>query len=141
MNKVVSNQDKYNTEMVDVVSLDSEIQEPTSLIIKIDVEGFEYNVLKGCTQLLYSKSIIAIIIEINKSCIEYGHTPDDIHNHIVSFGYIPIKYNPFQRKVTLIKFPSFGYGNTIYVRYLIEIQNLVENGMKFNIKSANDILL
>jgi FkbM family methyltransferase len=133
----VSNINEENTSKVSITTLDKEIDTEieASLFLKIDVEGFEMEVLKGARELLKSGKVSIIIIELNGSGEEFGYTDNDIHMLISSFGFKPISYNPIKREVYEIKTPS-EFGNTIYVKELDQVINLCIEAENVLIHSA-----
>jgi FkbM family methyltransferase len=87
----------------------------TPVMMKIDVEGFEANVIAGAAHLLNEPSLQAVLIELNGLGARYGFNNDDIHNELLSAGFHPASYEPFARRLT----PLEGHrasGNTLYVR-------------------------
>jgi FkbM family methyltransferase len=68
-----SDNDPSATIKVPVITLDSLLQRSDvrcPRILKIDVEGFELEVLKGATQLLSNKRVITIVIEVHHAVLE-----------------------------------------------------------------------
>jgi Methyltransferase FkbM domain len=56
--------------------------------LKIDVEGFELEVLKGGSQLLASKKISAILFEANRPVLKsIGKTAAPIYDLLRSYSY------------------------------------------------------
>lgn len=105
-----------NTSYVEVTTLDKELDLDRHYVIKIDVEGFELEVLKGAKNLLDSGVVKAIIIELNGNGRTFGHTDEEIDEYIRSFGLVGIGYDPKTRKVTEISGYNTNRNNTIYVR-------------------------
>jgi FkbM family methyltransferase len=57
-------------------------------LIKIDVEGYEYEVLLGAKNLLKTKSITNLLIDFHKSILDTRSINYyDIHNYIISHDY------------------------------------------------------
>jgi FkbM family methyltransferase len=83
-------------------------------LIKIDVEGYETEVLAGMEVTLNSPGLKAIIIELNGSGLRYGFEEKAIHNLLLMNGFISCIYNPFTRNLSPSE--SFGNYNTIYCR-------------------------
>lgn len=104
-------------------------------IIKIDVEGYETNVLKGANKLLINDRLEVIILELNGNGIKYGFSDDDIHNNLKNIGFNSFTYNPFERK--LIKLEKYGIHNTIYIKesLLNKVNEIIKNADKFEYNS------
>ena len=105
-----------NTTEVPVTTLDEELEENIKYFFKIDVEGFEYNVIKGASKILSSLNAFALIIELNGSGKEYGYDDQDIHDLVVGLDFQPISYDPIQRKVKRLTTYNRNGQNTIYVK-------------------------
>jgi FkbM family methyltransferase len=116
MNKVnIDNNNNNNTSSVEVITLDDNFVPNGQTIVKIDVEGYESFVLEGGKNFFKSLDVIGIIIELNGTGHLYNVLDEDIHSELVSLGFTPISYDPFNRKIiTLSNYNSDG--NTIYVR-------------------------
>ena len=54
-------------------------------MIKIDVEGYEMEVLKGATKTL--ESVKYLMIELNNNTKKYGSNNIEVEKHIVSLGF------------------------------------------------------
>lgn len=61
-------------------------------LIKIDVEGFEPEVIAGASKILACDSLLAILLETVDS---------EINKTLKDFGFEPASYDPFQRKVEI----------------------------------------
>ncbi len=134
MNHVVSDPATRGEEsiQVDIVTLDSVLQNDIPALIKIDAEGFEMSVLKGGSHILENPLLLGLIIELNGSCHRYGIEEKDIHQLLVSFGFMPVSYFPFERK--LAKLDSFKLnGNTIYIRNEQSIRERLMQARKFQV--------
>jgi FkbM family methyltransferase len=107
-------------ERVTVRPLD-EIVNDEPVLIKIDVEGFESEVIRGGEEVLRRGSLRAVIIELNGLGARYAYSDDDIHSRLLSFGFQAARYEPFSRRLT----PREGHntsGNTLYVRSAHEVE-------------------
>lgn len=114
MNHASTNLDE-DTIKVDVLTLDEILSEKkTPILIKIDVEGFETEVINGAPNTLLKEELKAIIIELNGSGSRYGHNEIEIHNKLTKSGFAPCLYDPIHRTLDIVE--SFGKHNTIYVR-------------------------
>lgn len=83
-------------------------------LLKIDVEGFETEVIKGAQRTLNELGLKAIIIELNGSGERYGYSETEIHEVFISAGFKPYFYDPLTRQIKLTE--NFGIYNTIYIR-------------------------
>jgi FkbM family methyltransferase len=101
---------------VPVLTIDSLNVNSLPILIKIDVEGFETEVLKGMEDTLNSPSLKAIIIELNGSGARYGYDEEKIHDLLRLKGFSPSRYNPFKRILSALE--NHGHENTIYCRDL-----------------------
>jgi FkbM family methyltransferase len=115
-----------NIIQVSVITIDSLLNKDLPILIKIDVEGFETEVLKGMGQTLISPLLKAIIIELNGSGDRYGFDESQIHALLVANGFNSYTYNPFTR--ILMATEEFGGFNTIYCRDIDFINNRIKNG-------------
>ena len=114
VNHVVLESDGSKVISVIVDTLDRLLIEYHPSLIKIDVEGFESEVLRGATNILNDDKLKAIIIELNGSGRKYGFSDEDIHDKLVSMGFTAYTYEPFSR--ILSKGQNMGGGNTLYLR-------------------------
>jgi FkbM family methyltransferase len=106
-----------NTIKVDVDTLDNIIPENFSAetLIKLDVEGFEYNVLKGGNKFLQNDHLKAIIVELNGSSDRFGFKDAMVDEELVKHGFSKFDYNPFDRNLTKIE-QFHSEENTLYIR-------------------------
>lgn len=104
---------------------------PVPLLIKIDVEGFETEVIKGATKTLHEPGLKAIIIELNGSGARYGYDEQEIHQSLLDVGFSPYTYDPFSRKLTSVNL--FGSLNTIYIRDFDFVQERLKKAEKVKI--------
>ena len=116
INKVSLTGITENTTKVKVSTLDNELDKNDHYFLKIDVEGFEYNVIEGAQELLSTNNISAIIIELNGAGEEFGHNNEDIHKKLTNFGFISVSYEPQMRTLTRLDSYNKTRGNTIYVK-------------------------
>jgi FkbM family methyltransferase len=131
MNHVAS-QDEVGTINVSIELLDDILQDTKSpILLKIDVEGFETEVIKGASKTLAKSGLKAIIIELNGSGARYGYDEREIHNTLINFDFKPFIYNPKARKLTEVE--KFGTHNTIYIRDLDFVKQRLMTAAKIKI--------
>lgn len=139
VNKVSLTGESENTTRVEVGTLDTELAEDVQYFLKIDVEGFEYNVLEGASKILSSANVSAIIIELNDSGEEFGHSNEEIHQKLLNFNLIPVSYDPFKRTLKKLNGYNKDGGNTIYIRDFEKISARCKFAPLRVIHTANNI--
>ncbi|TCC92260.1 FkbM family methyltransferase [Pedobacter frigiditerrae] len=128
---VLANQEIEHTISVPIVTLNDYYLHQKPNLIKIDVEGFETEVLNGATEILKDNELKAIIIELNGSGGRYGYDEIQIHQKLVDYGFRPYQYFPFERR--LKKIASFGSYNTIYIRDIDTVENRIKSSKPIKI--------
>lgn len=93
-NSVVDESYSGTKEMIECSTLDHQIEGINPFLIKIDVEGFEEDVLAGAKNTLRANSLVAVIIE--------GQT-ESINKLFREYGFIDFDYAPTDRTLTLKK--------------------------------------
>jgi FkbM family methyltransferase len=135
----VATENETNTIEVEVKTLDEilfNLHNP--ILLKIDVEGFETEVLNGAEKTLANNTLKVIIIELNGSGQRYGYDEVQIHEKLITFGFKPFKYNPTTR--VLHKLDKFGSNNTIYLRDKAFIEDRVKNSRKIKIGNKQSLI-
>jgi len=113
MNRAAISSDSNIIE-VNLCKCDEVLKNQNPTLLKIDVEGYETEVINGAFETLKKESLKAIIIELNGSGIRYGYDEKNIHEELLANGFYPCIYNPFIRQ--LKKIEPFEMQNTIYIR-------------------------
>jgi FkbM family methyltransferase len=126
-NHVVSDDDPDRMK-VQVVALDEDLPE-TPILMKIDVEGFESEVLGGARRLLGDPRLKAIVIELNGSGRRYGRNDADIHALLLAAGFKAYHYSPQGRSLTPLARP--GAANTLYCRDLMLVEERLRTAAAF----------
>jgi FkbM family methyltransferase len=99
---------------VPVIPLDDLFEKRKPILLKIDVEGFETQVLLGGKQTLSDPELKAIIIELNGSGARYGYDDMSVDAQLRTHGFEHVSYDFRTRELRSTPF-EFG-GNSIYVR-------------------------
>ena len=115
MNSVAQEHDKEIIR-VEVIPLDDLLKDKTPVFLKIDVEGFEYFVLKGATNVLAKESLKYIIIEFNFSSSKFGHTNQEIYELLIANDFIPIRYNVENKIINVVNTYNKDKFNTIFIK-------------------------
>lgn len=101
---------------VPVTTLEVLLKDKSPKMIKIDVEGYEYFVLEGATEVLQNTSLKYLLIELNESSLKFGKSSQEIHEFILKFGFLPAIYDVEHKKIIEQKTFNTNSFNTLYVR-------------------------
>lgn len=99
-------------------------------MIKIDVEGFEANVIRGAAGLLAQDSLQAVLVELNGLGARYGFSDADIHAQLLKHGFRPAHYDPVARQLHALE-DHRTEGSTLYVRPSIELDQRLRQAQPF----------
>ena len=101
--------------MVPVVPLDDVVPAGRPVVmLKIDVEGFEAEVLRGATRLLADPALQAVIVETQGYDARYGR-PGEALRILSAAGFVPVDLQTGGRALTASS-PGGPAANTILVR-------------------------
>lgn len=126
------NERKKDAVVVPVDTLDNVVQtEGVPAMIKIDVEGYETEVIRGMETTLANETLKAIVVELNGSGWRYGYDENEIHKKLLSHGFMPHSYDPFTRRLT--PHASYGEHNTLYLRDIDFVKQRVEGAKKITV--------
>lgn len=111
LNHVLTNGDisGKNSVQIEVDTLDCIAGDLKPVLIKIDVEGYEDNVIMGANRVLAKDSLLAVILELN------GFAEAKTHQRMLHYGFKPFRYEPFERILVPLSEQARN-GNTLYVR-------------------------
>ncbi|MBK8510772.1 MAG: FkbM family methyltransferase [Saprospiraceae bacterium] len=108
MNKMFKEEQIFPSVLVEVEPLDDFWRDNGRIdFIKIDVEGFEYSVLKGASSVLQKYSPILVIEIDDNNLRSNGATPKDLLELLISFKYDYIRTS--DKKVILN--PGMNFSN------------------------------
>ncbi|RYG18098.1 MAG: FkbM family methyltransferase [Chitinophagaceae bacterium] len=116
---------------VPIVPLDDYAAKHQPAIMKIDVEGFETEVICGAQSILDQQNLKVILIELNGSGGRYGFDESEIHKKLQNLCFEPYTYDPFSR--SLKKENTFGQFNTLYIRDVDFVINRIKGSQPFRI--------
>ncbi|MCE7040571.1 FkbM family methyltransferase [Dyadobacter sp. CY312] len=117
---------------VPVNSLDNLMKNRTPNFLKIDVEGFEANVINGATETLNRPELKVIMMETNGLSDQYEFGQNYIHDKLLAIGFRPYNYNPYQRTISQIEKPNPD--NTIYIKDSGFVQQRLKTGKKVKLR-------
>lgn len=86
------------------------------VLIKIDVEGFEANVIEGADRVLQKDSLLALILERNEERNRYGYDENYLRRCLQDYGFAPHRYDPFKRVLFAFDQNVTPSNNVLYLR-------------------------
>lgn len=132
-NHVVSAEDMDSEfQEVSVATLDGILSGQAPRVIKVDVEGFEMNVINGGEATLSAATLDAVLMELNGLGARYGFDEREIHRSMLEFGFMPYSYLPAKRKLAPEKGPR-ELGNTLYIKNLDAVAERVMTAPSFTV--------
>ena len=127
MNRIINENSNDNCELIEVTTLDKLlISEKNISLIKIDVEGYEKQVLIGCKEIFKKPNLNVIIIELNNSNQHYDYNEDETILILKEYGFFPYKYIYPDNLLIPLEKKNFDSYNTIFIKNI----NLVKNRIK-----------
>jgi len=133
MNHVITDNQSPSCSVVNVkvVSLDNIIGDLNPRLIKIDVEGFETNIISGASMTLSRPSLDAVIIELSGYGNRYGYDDIAVKKNISDYGFKPFSYLPFERTLEPLSEKPRHQHNTLYVRNVDSVRQKIATAPPF----------
>ena len=133
VNHVLSDGETHATSVeVPVRTLDEVVGDAAPALLKMDVEGYETEVLAGAGRTLANPALHALILELNGSGRRYGFDEDAIRQQLRDLGFIACSYRPFERTLTPRAETADG-GNTLFVRNLDHVETRLRTAPAFRV--------
>ena len=124
LNKVIHDIDNESVEAVNVITLDKLLcKEMNVSMIKIDVEGFEKQVLLGGIKTLQKKQLDVIQIELNNSNNHYGYDENETISILKSYGFKPYQYIPSKNYLIKLAGKNTERRDTLFIRDIKRVKN------------------
>lgn len=137
VNHVLSDSEQVdNVVDVPIVPLNELLENQEPSLIKIDVEGFETNVIASADKVLSKPSLLAVIMELNGSGERYGFDEKPLHEKMLSFGFNTYTYSPLDRQLIFLEGQKSDSGNTLYVRNIDEVESRLKSAQQYWIANA-----
>jgi FkbM family methyltransferase len=121
---------KGRIEKIPVTTLDEKVGNSNVSLVKIDVEGFEAEVIRGARHLLTNRPPAALIIEVNDASHRYSSDEEGFVGLMRGFGYTPFDYEPTTRRLMAIPSVSRISNNTLFCRDVELVRRVVGSGPK-----------
>lgn len=122
---------------VPVQTLDAVLNGQTPSLIKIDVEGWESEVLAGAAATLGQPSLLALIVEMNGQDAAFNPNEKAVHDCLLRNGFAPHAYNPFTRSLIPLPSKHLGAANTIYSRNAAELRSRLDRAPRFQVNGRS----
>lgn len=119
------------TVQADMVSLDGFFAGRRLAVIKVDVEGFETEVMRGATRLLAARAPLALLIELAGLGARYGYDEEKVRAELDKHGYVACMYQGMTRKLSPVTTRDDPGSNALYVRDLHEAQERLRSAPPF----------
>jgi len=114
------------SQTIEIRKLDDLVGMGEPVMLKIDVEGYEDNVLRGAKGVLGLTSLKAIEIETLTS---------DVISLLGYHGFERMYYNPFERKISPDAF-EFNSSNALYIRDRKAVSDRLASANEFRVLNA-----
>ncbi len=135
VNHVAAASDGQETQVeVPVQTLDSVLDGRVPRMIKIDVEGWETEVLAGAQATLAAPGLQVVLLELAGSGQRYGFDEDLLHQKMLDLGFEPCSYDPFLRELLPCDGQRRHTGNTLYVRDRAELSRRLRAARRFTVQ-------
>jgi FkbM family methyltransferase len=118
---------------VPVKTLDEIAGESRPAIVKIDVEGYETEVISGAGNVLSRDELFAVIMELNGTGARYGFDEAVLHRRMLDRGFRTFSYFPFERRLAELPRRNASAVNAIYVRNLNVVTERVRTARAFSV--------
>lgn len=132
MNQIVDesypNRQRIEVDTIDNLTTDREI-----ICIKIDVEGYELKSLKGAHKKLTDVNLKVVITELNDAGKKYSVLNSDVVTLLNSYGFMPYKYIPIERRLERLKDYDKSQFNTIFIRDMEFVTFRIKHAPQINV--------
>jgi FkbM family methyltransferase len=136
VNHIASAADTHaDTVVVPVKLLDQVVAGKDPFIMKIDVEGYETEVIAGAAGVLANPALCGMLMEFNGSGARYGYDEPALRRKILSLGFEPCRYDPFARTLTPLNAESGD--NILFARHLPRLRERLKSAPKISVNGVS----
>jgi len=119
---------------VPLTSLDIALAARVPLLMKLDIEGYELEALRGARATLENAALCAIIMECNSTGLRYDRSHFELEQQLLGRGFRRYDYLPFERRlVELIDTDGLREGNAIFVRDVERVSERLRSAPAFEV--------
>lgn len=119
---------------VPVRTIDDVVGTMQPVLIKIDVEGYESEILNGANSILSSTALLCLIIETDSKSQHEGVNTISITKKIKGYGFKPYSYDPFTRKLLQLDGVNTSSENTLYINDFKQATDRVKDAAAYVVK-------
>jgi FkbM family methyltransferase len=125
---------KNDTDVVKSIAVDTldHICARTPTMLKIDVEGYEYEVLLGSSRILSDDKLCVLIVEWND---EIAPT-DKIYQTMIDHDFVPMLYEPMHRSLSTLEYSAI-HGNALFVRNAGFVGSRVSSSKTYSVQGKS----
>jgi FkbM family methyltransferase len=118
---------------VDVLPLDCIVKGLSADVLKIDVEGYETEVIAGGEAVLSNRQLNAVLIELRGHGKRYGFDEKAIDLKMRAWGFNSYDYDPLRRILTHKPETCGKLGDMLYIRNFFKAQDRVISAPQYEI--------
>lgn len=139
VNHVIDNHEQSDTTICEVAvdTVDSVVADAQPVLVKIDVEGFETEVIAGAEKVLSRETLLAVIMELNGSGQRYNYDEGELYNRMINFGFNAYSYSPFERSLKAFEAGRGQSGNTIFVKDVDAVRERLHKAPRFTVNGES----
>ena len=104
------------------------------VLIKLDVEGYETEVVRGAEQTLQNPQVKAVILERMGLGKRFGFDENLLHERLLQIGFRLFQYHPFERRLEQIDQPRVG--NNLYLRDVGSVEKRIKSAKNVAISGS-----
>lgn len=104
------------SEIVEITTLDDALVGKSPVMLKVDVEGFETEVIRSAAVTLANPTLQCVLLELGGAGAAYGYNEDDVRRCMRQFGFTLCSYQPFGRQLAPCGTDSVISNNSLFVR-------------------------
>lgn len=122
-NRVAQAGEAGDTIQVPCTTIDALCESRTPLAIKIDIEGYEMEALRGGQRTLADPALLAVLVETNGSGDRYASGGIGLESFLEQFQFQAVRYEPAHRRLVR---SGVGSDMTIFIRDPGAVQQRLE---------------